>query len=372
MLSNMKVSRNIIVLLIMALGLSCSGTVDETSLPVLEASDTEIDMAEETSVEFTVTYQGVDVTSVSEIYLEGETSPAGPSFAPAECGKYVFHALYDGKKSAPVTVTVTDSKPQLVSKYDRHVCLMDFTGAWCVNCPAGYDNMMLTLSRRDFEKYKKNIHICAMHSTNGGSKDPMAIDASDDVRALFGTLDFPSYAVDLRRAGSLTSEGMSSLSQNLFSSFEEYPSHCGVAVSSAVKGSEAEVTVKLASEQTTAYRVVVMVVEDRITSPQKTPVYPGTDERYPDGDPDFVHRHVVREVVTSYKSRFTGEMITDDGIIASGEEKSKTWTVSLDSEWNLENTEIYALALDADGYVNNMNVCDINGGDSGYDTEITK
>jgi hypothetical protein len=39
----------------------------------------------------------------------------------------------------------------------------------------------------------------------------------------------------------------------------------------------------------------------------------------------------------------------------------------VDKRWVLENTQIYALALDQNGYVNNMNVCAFDGGDSGYD-----
>jgi len=39
----------------------------------------------------------------------------------------------------------------------------------------------------------------------------------------------------------------------------------------------------------------------------------------------------------------------------------------VDESWNLDDTEIYALVQDMNGYINNMNVCAIDGGDSGYD-----
>jgi hypothetical protein len=71
--------------------------------------------------------------------------------------------------------------------------------------------------------------------------------------------------------------------------------------------------------------------------------------------------------VTSYKDTFTGEKLTEDGVVASGNVVTKEWTVEIDRRWVLENTEIYAIALDAEGYVNNMNVCGISGGDSGFD-----
>jgi hypothetical protein len=56
-------------------------------------------------------------------------------------------------------------------------------------------------------------------------------------------------------------------------------------------------------------------------------------------------------------------------MIPAGEEAEGSWTFDVDPAWNLQNTEIYALAIDSNGYVNNMNVCQIDGGDSGYDTK---
>ncbi len=373
MLSNMKISRYICMIAVFLAAWSCTGTADEASVPVLWASRTEMDLSEGASVTFTVTYNGTDVTDESEIFMHGVEASVGNVFEPEEEGEYVFWSVYEGKRSSEISVRVTDSNRETASVYDKHVCVMEFTGAWCVNCPAGVDNLNLTLSKSVFRKYKENIHICALHSTNGGSKDDMAIQASDDIMSLF-TLDFPSYAVDLRTSGTLTSGGMSTCQSNILAAFEEYGAHCGVAVSSSLGADRktAEVTVRVASEKTGGYRVVIMVVEDKVKGPQKTPTYPGTDSVHPDGDPNYIHRHVVRQVVTSYKGRFTGERMTEDGIIAAGSEASAVWTVAIPSDWNLSNTEIYALVLDTEGYVNNMNVCPIDGGNSGYDMEMIK
>ena len=173
---------------------------------------------------------------------------------------------------------------------------------------------------------------------------------------------YPSFATDFRDSGVLTSEGASLFQPSLMTSFNEYPAHCGVAVSSVLNenASVAEITVRLTSELTSQYRVVVLVVQNNIKGYQKTPTYS-------EGQDDYPHSHVVRKVVTSYKGTFTGEKITEDGRIASGDEASKSWTIPVDKRWVLENTQIYALALDENGYVNNMNVCAIDGGDSGYD-----
>ena len=345
-----------------ALLVACSGHVDDASLPVLTVSDTEIDLSYESQAVFTVTYDGVDVTSESELFSTlSSTELVGNVFTPLQTGSALFYAVYGGKQSESVKVEVIDSKPKVDSKYDRHVCLMEFTGAWCVNCPDGYDNIVEQFSRT-LAKFKENVHLCSFH-TNAEGTDSLAIPATQDVYKVFSALStYPSYAVDMRDTGSLLKDGMTSFKAAITASMEEYLPHCGVAVSSFINDGKAKVTVKVASEMTTSYRVVVLVVQDRILGYQNTNRAQGAMSDYP-------HRHVVRQVVTHYDKSlgFTGEKLTENGLIAAGSEAEKFWDVQIDSRWVLENTQIYALALDANGYVNNMNICAIDGGDSGFD-----
>ena len=363
----MRNLKSIIVFIVAAvLAASCSGRVDDQALPVLEVSDGQIDLATETHAVFTVTYNGEDVTGESVISctssgLKLETDV----FYPEAIGTEVFVAEYDGKQSQPVSVEVINSSPQVESVFRRHVFVAEFTGAWCINCPGGYDNMMLQLSKPSMAEYKDRIHLAAFHSDVDGT-DTLAIEATQDVFRLFKGLAYPSFAVDLRDSGLLTSDGIGSFIPALQSSFNDHKPHCGVAVSSKVTPYQipetlfAEVTVKVTSELTDSYRLVLMVVQDKIKGWQKTPVYS-------EGTSDYVHKHVVRKVVTTYGDTFTGYKITDNGIIPAGEEVTKDWLIEIDDRWDLENTEIYALILDSEGYVNNMNLCRIDGGDSGYD-----
>lgn len=364
MLNDMKIIRNILMTAVSAVLLACSGNIDTSSVPVLEVSDTEIDLAAESQAVFTVTYNGVDVTAEAEIIPAQDVQGLdGRTFRPVATGEAAFYALYQEKESNRVMVNVIDTAPVMKeSAYDRHVCLVEFTGAWCINCPEGYDKMMGVLSKPSLAKYKEKIHLCAFHSDLEG-EDTLAVPATQDVFKLFSGLAYPSFSTDLRDSGILTADGISDLQPSIMASFNDYPAHCGVAVSSSLKdgGSKAEVTVSVKSELASDYRVVVLVVQDKIKGWQKTPLYS-------EGQPDYSHSHVVRKVVTSYSGTFTGEKMTDDGRIAAGQEVSKTWTVDIDSRWVLGNTEIYALVLDKDRYVNNMNVCHIDGGDSGYDT----
>ena len=361
MKNNMRNLRYILVLVTFAVLAACSGNIDDTSLPVLTVSDDQIDLASETQAVFTVTYDGKDVTSESEIVAEaGAKGLEGCVYKPSEPGSASFHAVYDGKESNVVSVNVVNSKPQVVSAYKRNICVIEFTGAWCVNCPGGYDNMKLQLSKPSMSKYKENIHVCAFHSNLEGT-DTLGIDATQDVIKLFTGLAYPSFSVDLRDSGLLTSDGIGQFVPAILSSVEDYGPHCGVAVSSALSAdkTKAAVEVKVTSELTSEYRVVLMIVQNGIKGYQKHSEYGELST--------YTHNHVVRKVVTSYAGRFTGEKITEDGLIASGTEKTRTWNVDVEDKWVSDDTWVYALVLDSNGYVNNMNLCLLDGGDSGYE-----
>ncbi len=361
----MKFLKNIFTFISAAvLAAACSGTVDDSTLPVLEASSAEIDLADGGSVEFTVTYEGVDVTAESELMLDGVTRTQDSwdsIFTPEETGSYTFSAIYDGKRSNHVTINVIDTHVE--SKYEKHVSIIEFTGAWCKFCPAGYDSMMMQLSGPSFSRHGDRVHIVAFHSDSSGA-DAMAIPATEDIFKMFKGIEFPSFVCDLNYAGNLNSEAIPYFKESLAAALNDENVHCGVAVSSKVDEgrSEASVEVKVTSEMTSKYRVVVIVVENKVTAPETPQVSPLYDK----GNPDHVHMHVARRVVTSYENTFTGESLTETGTINAGEEASKNWKLVIDPKWKLGDTEIYALVLDADGHVNNMNVCPIADGRSDY------
>ena len=240
-----------------------------------------------------------------------------------------------------------------VSKYVKHIAVMEFTGTWCAFCPQGYNNMNFVISRN--QDYVDRVHVMAFHSDEQG-EDPMALDAADQIRRAhkFESLGFPSYLIDMRESGPLvgeTYEQKESFRQSLSRIFNEVSADCAIAMSSKVNDNTAEVEVRLTSDVADAYRVAVFVVEDGVVARQN--VSSVINDKY-------VHDHVVRKVVTaSYNGESVGRVEKDDEI-------KKTYKVVLDSAWNLEHTYIYALAIDSDNFVDNMNLCAVNGGQAFY------
>ncbi len=240
--------------------------------------------------------------------------------------------------------------PDFESQFQKHIALWEFTGAWCANCPAGYTNMNFILSTNSL--FADYVHPMAFHS-NTSDTDDLAIEATDKIMMDMNVtaLGFPSYVVDMHYGGSLV-EGVN-LKEHLYEAMEDNPAYCGVAVSSELTDGNASVVVKIHSEIDAVWRCGVYVVEDKVKYYQKD----GMKEH-----DNYTHRHVVREIVSA---TYRGDRI-GNGTAAAGTEVEKTYDIEVDQAWNLENTYIYVIAIDANGYANNLNYCLLNGGVSDY------
>lgn len=321
---------------------SCQDPVEEVveAEPVLEADKTSL-MADGTdAVTFTVTLDGTDVTSLSQISVNAVVI-SGNKFSTYEPGRYAVKAVCDGKESNTLVLEASEVEA-IESQFVRNVAVFEFTGAWCTFCPSGYSNMNFVISRNS--AYKETVHIMAFHSSGEGIDD-LAIPETDKIMSdmKIGT-GFPSFLTDLRTGGGLADGN--TFKSSLVEAFEQYPSHCGVALESQIADGKIKVNAKLHSEKTSSYRIAVFVVEDNVKYYQK------------DGSltyDSYNHRHVVRRIISS---SYKGDRLGD---VKAGEEVSKEYETNVDPAWNAGQVYIYALAIDDKGFVNNLCICPVNG-----------
>ncbi len=235
------------------------------------------------------------------------------------------------------------------AEYERHICVMEFTGQWCANCPRGYDIINLAVNYDD--RYKDITHIIALHDNSGGEDEFAAPlqSVQKEIHTTFELGAYPSVVVDLM-TGVVLPDG--NLGAALQKSLED-PALCGVAVSSDYDGNtgKAEVKIRLASAGTDSYRAAVFVVEDGIVAKQYMEGY--INEAYP-------HRHVARRMLSG---SYIGETM---GRLEPGMQVSRTYSLTVDPEWNVEKTYIYALAINGGGQINNVAVCGLDGGNMDY------
>lgn len=325
---------------------ACSGTAaDEEGTLILNAGKSTIDADGKDKVTFTVDFSGRDVTKEAEIrcITTGKVvTEAG--FTVSEPNTYIFEASYGSSVSEQISITAYEVKP---SEFIRKICLMEFTATSCTFCPDGYRRIETVL-----EQYPEQLYLLSMHPEDyNGTEDVLGIPQTSELEKTFKISSYPYTLIDMRDAAEANSKSIREAMQR---SFDDYPARCGVAVSSVYNESDgkAKVTVKLHSEKEADYRLVLYVVEDNIISRQ-------LDQSI--WRDDYVHHKVARRIISD---NVGGDKF---GKVLRGEEVSKTWDISLDQSWNIDNLYIYALAIDEDGTVNNMNICLVKNGDSGYD-----
>lgn len=340
MLIRMRNRLNLILCSIAAsLLAACHGNVDqdETASLLLSADRQSVPADGVSQVTFTVTYGSDDVTSQAEIFcVTTGMSLDANVFTATENGSYVFVAKYGSQESQRLEI-----EAERVSRFERNVCVMEFTGQWCSWCPDGAKLLQLLVS----ETYEGQAYALAFHND-----DSMTIPAEGELKSVFGWTEYPSYVTDMRDCGSLSGSGCRmSIEKSLY----ETVTHSGVAVSCAGDGGKYKATAKLFSESPMEYRMAAYLVEDKVIAEQTVS---GNVK-----DEDYVHRHVVRKMLSSSVS---GDAL---GAVDEGEEVTRSYEFELDPSWNVQNMTVAVLAIDNQGYVNNMNLCAVNGGNADYE-----
>lgn len=324
--------------LLMAFG--CSGESEDLDV-ILETDVVSIPADGQTYVTFTVFEGNADVTAKAVIYERETAQPLlGNVFSTQRAGEYFFYAKYGARKTDAVKVV---AEAVVRSQFVRNVCLMEFTDASCSFCPdASRYIERIILDKND------RVHLMAFHE-----KDQWKSDQFRQLMDKFALTATPAASVDMREGISLETGNRDALKAAVAESASDYPAHCGVAVSSSIdEQGVANVNVRLHSEKSSDYYLAVYVVEDGIIGTQI------------DGsltENNYYHQFVVRKMLSA---TVYGDAL---GRVAADQEKTKEYTVTCSSDWNRAKTYIYALAIDSDGHVNNMQVCPLDGGNTDYE-----
>ena len=234
--------------------------------------------------------------------------------------------------------------------FQKHVCVMEFTGTWCAQCPDGAATLNYLVDRA----YAGKAFAMAFHNDGGGEpRDPFALPQEQELHNMFklGGL-YPSYLTDMREGGELNGGGCgASIEKSLY----DLKTYCGVSLRSTYDAGSgtAKVDAGVLSEKADEYSLAAYVVEDKIIAPQK--------ESSGSVREDYPHRHVVRGMLSS---DVRGDAL---GKVLPGTQAEKTFTFNVDPEWNLENLSVAVLAIGKDGQVHNMAQCAVDGGRMDYE-----
>lgn len=285
------------------------------------------------------------------IVLANISSDGGLTWATTNCNECKLGEsadyLYEGENPNPNPNPDPGPTPD-GDKFVRHHCVMEFTGAWCSNCPDGLNTLKMII---ESNKGEETIHVIALHDSTGGG-DPMATPLTNTIFNDFKLNAYPSYVMNLEIGGTLTSE-WSALNRYLRSASKECD--CGLALTTNYNASNrsGSVTVKALSNVKGTYRVALYLLEDGIVSAQKH----GSQTRE-----DYIHNHVMRQLLSSsYKGDNLGEL-------TAGNEASKSYDFTISNDYDAEQCTFCAVLIDnATGFVANVAVCEAAGGSAVYD-----
>lgn len=326
---------------------ACSGASDdEPDQLALEADVTTIEANGKDAVTFTAKLNGVECTADAKIICTDNdvAELEGNTFSTTAPGRYTFVATVGETTSNAVVIT---ADPVETSPYERQVCAMEFTGAWCTMCPQGMTKLRTVIEKDDL--LNGRVHVMAFHDNSMGA-DPMAIAETSLLCDRFGVDAFPHLVTDMRERVDLTSPSKD-IKASFYRSIEEHPAKCGVRMTSVMEGNIANIAVTFKAAKAATLSLALYVVEDKIIGTQKD----GSLVR-----DDYLHRHVVRKLISS---SVLGDKL---GNFAPEQEITVNYEAEISSEWNTDNLEVYALALDADGCVTNMATCAAKEGSADY------
>lgn len=271
-------------------------TVDKS---IIEANGTDF-------ATFTVTQDGVDVTSESVLYLipeEGEPiAQEGFTFSTTEIGVYNFYAQKGSAASNQITITAGPKDPQPDNyNFKERAMITEFTGTWCGYCSL----VKATMYELEDQSWDDGVIIEAH------SGDIMATTFVNNLINKYGAnlRGYPHVTYNMDNQHSSSNYGSIAANRtqvlnNTEQVISAYPCTAGISALFEEGDNENELNVIAAFKFTEPgeYRIAAWLLENGIYSKQanKYPNLVSTEDV-------STHRNVLRDVSNS--TEFTGDDI---------------------------------------------------------------
>lgn len=223
----------------------------------------------------------------------------------------------------------------------RRVIVEEFTGVQCVNCPEGSKRLEELSNLHGDYVIPISIHAGSFSDPYPSSLYDFTTDEGDNIeRNLLGPVQgFPAAVVNRR----------------LFNNEDERPitinKWAGYIAQELIQQPKLEVTINNSFDTTSRsldidvqldfietviqpVGISIMILEDGIQDYQLTP----DKSVYPDGkDPNYIHKHVLRTMLTDY----TGDAISFTQT-KTGSSPTFSYNFTMPSEWSAEHCEVVA------------------------------
>lgn len=229
--------------------------------------------------------------------------------------------------------------------FSHRILLLQHTGTACPNCPQLMASLK-TLTEDD--SYTEKYQHVAAHSYN--QSDPAYSKAAENLSQAFCSGYYPELTFNLTKENTGTSLAVDVIKSHI-DNLHQDSADAGIAASVNQTGSNLGVNVQVKAARENKYRIAVWVLEDGIRARQD-----GAFEDWMN-----THSNAVRVMAGSTLNlRIYGENVD---VLKTGQTASKSFVISLEDGWNVENCKVLVLvnAATDDGRYNlaNCAICPI-------------
>ena len=328
--------------------LSCSKTEENVSLTPPTGQITVDKIVRQSSlrnqvIPFAVQNEmGDDVTEMTTFYVDGQEI-TGNTFSSPAVGEFEVY----GKYTENGVLITTNTVPFSVIVPKRKVVLEDYTGTWCGFCPK------VTAALENLHALTTDVTVVAIHQTASSLPDPMHFEDFNILKDAF----FENQGLPVARINR-TGVWDDPYSTDNVLSMAGVETDLAIAILSKLDGDTLTVRADVVFENgsVTGDKLVVYLLESGVIHAQTNYFNADmTSPYYQQGNPipDFVHNDALRLSLSA---------VLGDNISATAElvEFSKTFTVTIPADYNVDNLSLVVMVVDSDNNARNAQFANVS------------
>lgn len=229
--------------------------------------------------------------------------------------------------------------PASITGQQRQVLVEEFTGVRCVNCPAGSAALEELIGQHGEQVVAVSIHAGSFAPPYPDSYDTLRTAAGEEILSFLGEpLGYPTAVINRTKfpGGFNLQQPRNGWPGAIEQVLEEAPRvliDINNSYDEATRELETCVTLQMMDDLSAEESVflTVMLTENNVVDLQLTP-------ESSEPDPNYVHKHVFREVLTSTG----GNLIQDE--VTAGSFVQRSFAIILDEKYKADDCHIVAFA----------------------------
>lgn len=226
--------------------------------------------------------------------------------------------------------------------YERTLLIEQFTGQGCGNCPAGATNI-----KEGIAGIENRVIWTAHHA--GYNPDDFTISNSESLAKTFGVKGAPSMILNRETTTfAYQAQGGGTVDQTLlvhvpsgfanaattFKAELEKEGEATVHILTKIDGTKLTVAVYGAVKEQQDIRITAYIQENKLIGEQS----------------DYATNQIIKNYEHNHVPRVFMSATLGDAVTPEGKLYQKTYTVELDSKWNIDNCEVVAFVTKKTGY----------------------